>query len=26
MPGLPKRPAAVDVDIDVNTGKIIGLF
>jgi formate--tetrahydrofolate ligase len=26
MPGLPKRPAAVDVDIDVETGKIIGLF
>jgi formyltetrahydrofolate synthetase len=26
MPGLPKRPAAVDVDIDVKTGRIIGLF
>jgi formate--tetrahydrofolate ligase len=26
MPGLPKRPAAVDVDIDVETGKITGLF
>jgi formate--tetrahydrofolate ligase len=26
MPGLPKRPAAVDVDIDVNTGRIVGLF
>jgi formate--tetrahydrofolate ligase len=26
MPGLPKRPAAVDVDIDVETGKIIGRF
>ena len=26
MPGLPKRPAAVDVDIDVETGRIIGLF
>ena len=26
MPGLPKRPAAVDVDIDVATGKIVGLF
>jgi formate--tetrahydrofolate ligase len=26
MPGLPKRPAAVDVDVDVNTGKIVGLF
>jgi formyltetrahydrofolate synthetase len=26
MPGLAKRPAAVDVDIDVETGRIIGLF
>jgi formate--tetrahydrofolate ligase len=26
MPGLSKRPAAVDVDIDVETGRIIGLF
>jgi len=26
MPGLPVRPAAVDVDIDVETGKIKGLF
>jgi len=26
MPGLGKRPAAVDVDIDVETGRIIGLF
>jgi len=26
MPGLPKRPAAVDVDVDVETGRIIGLF
>lgn len=25
MPGLPKRPAALDMDIDVN-GKIVGLF
>jgi formyltetrahydrofolate synthetase len=25
MPGLPSRPAAVDVDIDRN-GKIVGLF
>jgi len=25
MPGLPSRPAAVDVDID-DTGKIVGLF
>ena len=26
MPGLPSRPAAVDVDIDLNTGKVVGLF
>jgi formate--tetrahydrofolate ligase len=26
MPGLPERPAAVDVDIDVETGQIKGLF
>ena len=26
MTGLAKRPAAVDVDIDVETGRIIGLF
>ncbi len=26
MPGLAKRPAAVDVDIDIETGRIIGLF
>ncbi len=26
MPGLSKRPAAVDVDIDIETGRIIGLF
>jgi len=26
MPGLSERPAAVDVDIDVETGRIIGLF
>jgi formate--tetrahydrofolate ligase len=25
MPGLPKRPAAVDIDVD-ETGKIVGLF
>jgi formyltetrahydrofolate synthetase len=25
MPGLPSRPAAVDVDID-DDGKIVGLF
>ncbi|MHB1002579.1 MAG: formate--tetrahydrofolate ligase [Thermoleophilia bacterium] len=26
MPGLSERPAAVDVDIDVETGRIMGLF
>ena len=26
MPGLRKRPAAVDVDVDVETGGISGLF
>ena len=26
MPGLAKRPAAVDVDIDTETGRIKGLF
>ncbi len=26
MPGLPSRPAFMDVDIDVETGKIVGLF
>jgi len=26
MPGLPSRPAAVSIDIDLETGKIIGLF
>eukprot|EP01104_Vermistella_antarctica_P012627 TRINITY_DN3697_c0_g1_i1.p1 TRINITY_DN3697_c0_g1~~TRINITY_DN3697_c0_g1_i1.p1 ORF type:complete len:530 (-),score=98.18 TRINITY_DN3697_c0_g1_i1:198-1787(-) len=26
MPGLPTRPAFFDIDIDVNTGKITGLF
>ena len=26
MPGLPSRPAFVDVDIDLETGKIKGLF
>ena len=25
MPGLPKRPAAFDIDVDDN-GKIVGLF
>jgi methylenetetrahydrofolate dehydrogenase (NADP+)/methenyltetrahydrofolate cyclohydrolase/formyltetrahydrofolate synthetase len=26
MPGLPTRPAFYDVDIDLSTGKVIGLF
>ncbi len=26
MPGLPKTPAAVRVDIDLKTGKVVGLF
>ncbi|NEP83171.1 MAG: formate--tetrahydrofolate ligase, partial [Okeania sp. SIO3B3] len=26
MPGLPSRPAYMDVDIDPETGKIVGLF
>lgn len=26
MPGLPSRPAFVDVDIDPETGRVIGLF
>ncbi|TFG58649.1 MAG: formate--tetrahydrofolate ligase [Candidatus Aminicenantes bacterium] len=26
MPGLPTRPAFYDVDIDLKTGKVIGLF
>ncbi len=26
MPGLPTRPAFVDVDIDLETGRVIGLF
>jgi len=26
MPGLPARPAFVDVDIDLETGKVVGLF
>jgi methylenetetrahydrofolate dehydrogenase (NADP+)/methenyltetrahydrofolate cyclohydrolase/formyltetrahydrofolate synthetase len=26
MPGLPTRPAFTDVDIDVDTGRVIGLF
>lgn len=26
MPGLPTRPAFYDIDIDLSTGKIVGLF
>jgi formyltetrahydrofolate synthetase len=26
MPGLPSRPAFMDVDIDFETGKVVGLF
>ena len=26
MPGLPSRPAAEDVDIDLETGEVVGLF
>ncbi len=26
MPGLPTRPVFYDVDLDLNTGKVIGLF
>jgi formyltetrahydrofolate synthetase len=26
MPGLPTRPAFYDVDIDLATGKVTGLF
>ena len=26
MPGLPRRPAFMDVDIDLETGKVVGLF
>ena len=26
MPGLPTRPAFYDVDLDLETGKVIGLF
>jgi methylenetetrahydrofolate dehydrogenase (NADP+)/methenyltetrahydrofolate cyclohydrolase/formyltetrahydrofolate synthetase len=26
MPGLPTRPAFYDVDLDVKTGKVVGLF
>ena len=26
MPGLPTRPAFTDVDLDLKTGKVVGLF
>jgi methylenetetrahydrofolate dehydrogenase (NADP+)/methenyltetrahydrofolate cyclohydrolase/formyltetrahydrofolate synthetase len=26
MPGLPTRPAFYDVDLDLKTGKVTGLF
>ncbi|MCA9977023.1 MAG: formate--tetrahydrofolate ligase, partial [Anaerolineales bacterium] len=26
MPGLPTRPVYYDVDIDLETGQVIGLF
>jgi formyltetrahydrofolate synthetase len=26
MPGLPTRPVFYDVDLDLETGKVIGLF
>jgi formyltetrahydrofolate synthetase len=26
MPGLPTRPAFTDVDIDLETGRVVGLF
>jgi len=26
MPGLPTRPASFDVDLDLKTGKVVGLF
>ena len=26
MPGLPTRPVFYDVDLDLNTGKVLGLF
>jgi hypothetical protein len=26
MPGLPTRPALYDIDLDLETGKILGLF
>jgi len=26
MPGLPIRPAYYEIDIDMETGKVVGLF
>jgi methylenetetrahydrofolate dehydrogenase (NADP+)/methenyltetrahydrofolate cyclohydrolase/formyltetrahydrofolate synthetase len=26
MPGLPTRPVFYDVDLDLQTGKVVGLF
>jgi formyltetrahydrofolate synthetase len=26
MPGLPTRPGFYDVDVDLETGRIVGLF
>jgi len=26
MPGLPTRPSFYDVDIDLETGRVVGLF
>ncbi|HID52606.1 MAG TPA: formate--tetrahydrofolate ligase, partial [Anaerolineae bacterium] len=26
MPGLPTRPVFYDVDLDLETGKVVGLF
>ena len=26
MPGLPTRPAFYDIDLDLKTGKVVGLF
>ena len=26
MPGLPSRPVFFDVDLDMKTGKVVGLF
>ncbi|HET9906517.1 MAG TPA: formate--tetrahydrofolate ligase [Anaerolineales bacterium] len=26
MPGLPTRPSYYDIDLDLKTGKVVGLF